>query len=1042
MENRRLNTGHLGAGRMGMALLLAAVWLISPARSSPATTLPPDHAERMARGLETFKTRIAPLLKENCVGCHGGEKTRGGFDLSNRELLLKGGDLGEVVVPFDATGSKLLKLVRHEEEPHMPEKKPQLPAEAVEAVANWINDGAPYEGALIPGKEGARPPGTVTDEDRNWWAFKPLKPISPPAMVTAANGRSDVDLFLLEKAAGKGLSFSPRAEKRTLARRAFLDVVGLPPTPEEVEAFAADEAPGAWERLVDRLLDSPHYGERWGRHWLDVARFAESSGFEHDYDRPGAYHYRDFVIRALNADLPFNQFVRWQLAGDEYEPDNPLALAATGFLGAGVFPTQITANEVERTRYDALDDMLSTTGSAFLGLTIGCARCHDHKYDPIPVEDYYRMLSTFTTTVRSVLDLDMEPNRTKEAAEAWEAEGSGLRDALAGIERGLRPNFNSALETGALQARSQGWTLLPPTNIVSKAGTVFRAMEDGSALAEGANGTRDEYLIVASKPAGMVTGLRLEALADPSMPRGGPGRAENGNFALSRIRIFHRAAGGEEREIQIASAKADFEQNQGGLSVASSLDENPSTGWAVDPQFGKDHRALFVFAEPLTADAEGSLVVKLTFEVNTRHNIGRPRLAVTGDPSPSLDGETTPASVVEAFAQLKGGGSARLADGAKEALFDWWKQGRPEWREISARLAAHAGRKPDGRTKVLVCAEGYPALRHHTQGADFFEETYHLKRGSTDLKAGVAHPGFLQVLLKPGSGVERWEWKPPEGSKFSGRRRALAAWMTDPVEGAGGLLARVAANRVWQHHFGKGIVTTPNDFGKTGAPPSHPELLDWLAGELVRSGWSLKRLHRVILHSAAYQQSAAPNPKSAEVDPDNHLFLRRDPRRLEGEVIRDSMLAVAGVLDRTQYGPGTKDEASLRRSIYFTVKRSQLVGSMVAFDMPEPLVSQGARPTTTVAPQALMLMNGPQVRDWSMAFAKRMMEAGWDGAVERGFQLALARRPNAMELDRSKTFLNAQRADYEAAGTDGAELAALADLGQVLFGMNEFAYEN
>lgn len=1038
MENRRLQTS-VAAGRIGMALA-AAAWLAGATSAAGAAGIPADHAERMERGLKSFQARIAPLLKENCVGCHGGEKTKGGFDLSNRELLLKGGDLGAVVVPFDAAASKLLKLVRHEEEPHMPEKKPQLPAEAVEAIAQWIEDGAPYEGALVPGKEGTRPPGTVTDEDRGWWAFRPLEAMSPPAMTTASADRSDVDVFLLAKAAGKGVSFSPTADRRTLARRAFQDLVGLPPSPEELEAFIKDEAPGAWDRLVDRLLDSPHHGERWGRHWLDVARFAESSGFEHDYDRPGAYHYRDFVIRALNADLPFNRFVQWQLAGDEYEPENPLALAATGFLGAGVFPTQITANEVERTRYDALDDMLSTTGSAFMGLTIGCARCHDHKYDPIPVEDYYRMLSTFTTTVRSVLDLDMEPEKTLAATASWEAEGLGLREELARLEAELRPAFERGLAEGAIKARGQGWTLLPPTNIVSKAGASFRVLEDGSALAEGANGSHEEYVARAGLPPGAATGLRLEALADPSMPRGGPGRADNGNFALSRIRVYHRTVGGEEREIQLTAPQADFEQNKEGLSIASSLDENPSTGWAVDPQFGKHHRALFVFAEPLAADAGGELVVKLTFEVNTRHNIGRPRLAVTGDPKPSLEGETTPAGVSAALAALEKGGVGALDDGAREGLFDWWKQARPEWREASAKVAGHLAKKPDGRTKVLVCVEGYPALRHHTQGADFFEETHLLRRGSTDLKAGVAKPGFLQVLLK--TETEQWGWKPPEGARFSGRRRTLATWLTDPVEGAGALVARVAANRIWQHHFGRGIVETPNDFGKTGAPPSHPELLEWLAGELVRSGWSLKHLHRVVMRSAAYQQGTGPNTRSMELDPDNHLFMRRDSRRLEGEVIRDSMLAVSGMLDRTQHGPGTKDERSRRRSIYFTVKRSQLVGSMVAFDMPEPLVSQGARPTTTVAPQALLLMNGPQVREWSAAFAVRMLEGGWENAAKRGFLLALGRAPSAAESSRVGEFLEAQRAAYQAEGPGDAERAALADLGQVLFGMNEFAYEN
>src|SRR3954464_8238838 len=404
-----------------------------------ADDLPADHAQRMTHGLEIFQKQVKGILVEHCVNCHGGEKTKAELNMVTREGLLKGGVDGLVVTPFKPKESRLLKLVRHEEDPNMPDKKPKLSDDKIAALADWIENGAPYEGALIEGATVAKQKGVVSDEDRKWWAFQPLKTITPPegrarARTASASARAasdhPIDKFIAAKAAEKNLQLSAPADRRVLIRRLYLDLLGLPPSPEQIDAFINDKSNDAWDRLVERTLSSPHYGERWARHWLDVARFAESSGFEHDYDRPNAFYYRDFVIKALNADMPYDEFVRWQLAGDEFEPGNPEALMATGFLGAGVFPTQITANEVERTRYDARDDMAATGGSAMLGLSVGCARCHDHKFDPIPQADYYRLLSTFTTTVRSNLDVNLEPGPYKIAKAAYDKEHQPLVDVV------------------------------------------------------------------------------------------------------------------------------------------------------------------------------------------------------------------------------------------------------------------------------------------------------------------------------------------------------------------------------------------------------------------------------------------------------------------------------------------------------------------------------------------------------------------------------------------------------------------------------------
>ena len=507
------------------------------------------------------------------------------------------------------------------------------------------------------------------------------------------------------------------------------------------------------------------------------------------------------------------------------------------------------------------------------------------------------------------------------------------------------------------------------------------------------------------------------------------------------------------RPVALAKAVADFEQNQSSLSIASSLDNDPKSGWAVDPQFGKDHAAVFTFAEPVDFEAGATFTVRLQFEVNTKHNIGRPRLALMADAEPTLKGEDLPAKVAEVLRKSKQPEfAAKLATAERETLLAWWLRKDAGWRDRQAKLTAHASSEPGTKTQVLVCAEGNKPLRMHTQGADFFEQTHFLRRGSTDQKLGVAPQGFLQMLTRTTDVGQRWQWQPPTGAKFSGRRRSLANWLTDVDHGAGALVARVAVNRLWQHHFGRGLVATPDDFGRTGALPSHPELLDWLAGELVRGGWRLKPIHQLIMGSAAYRAGSVQSAKAGDARTEKATplntehFLHRQPRRLEGEALRDAMLAVSGQLDATMFGPGTKDERSKRRSIYFTMKRSQLIGSMVVFDQPEPLVSQGARPTTTVAPQALLLMNGPQVREWAEAFARRV-ESDTPGTespaqVARAYLLALSRPPTAKEQASAAAFLASQTASYEAEKKPNARSLALADFCQVLFGLNEFAYEN
>ncbi|MEY4690644.1 MAG: hypothetical protein RIT19_969 [Verrucomicrobiota bacterium] len=1048
------STARFSAGFALVFGLMPGPWAPGSLRCVAATAppLPADHAERFTRGLEQFRRDIRPLLVTHCLKCHGGDKIEGDFSLATREDLLKGGAEGSAVRLFDGPASRLVRLVSRAEKPHMPAKADPLPEASVRALSDWIHNGAPYDGPLIAstsgGTAGATPGGSLSSSDAKnpqpftGWPFRPLVAVTPPAGPQASP--HPIDAFVGARLATTNLTINPEADRRTLLRRASFDLTGLPPTPEDLRALEHDAAPGAWERAIDRLLARPEHGERWARHWLDVARFAESSGFEHDYDRPGAHHYRDFVIRALNADMPYDQFVQWQLAGDEFEPENPLALMATGFLGAGVFPTQITANEVERTRYDAMDDMLSTTTSAMLGLTVGCARCHDHKFDPIPTRDYYRLLSTFTTTVRSQRQLDLDPEQTRRKQATFEAEHAlHLAEQTRYEQTTLPDRFEAWLQAGATHLVPADWELLESPQWKSQAGASFRGMPDGSFLAEGKNADHDTYTFTGQTSNANLRSLRLEALSDPSLPHGGPGRADNGNLGLSRIRVFAQPlSGGERQEVRLVRPRATFQQNSDNLSIAGSLDNDPHTGWAVDPKFGTRQAAILDFESPIRMPGGVRLTVDLEFRVNTRHHIGRPRLSVTSMTAAPFDSEGVPAGVASLLERIHNPahGTASLSAAERTTLRDWWKTSDEGWRQIHARVEDHAKTRPKpALTQVLTCGEGFPALRMHTQGGDFLPETHFLHRGSTEQKRGVATQGFLRVLLKTPDAESQWRWQPPTGAPYSGRRRSLALWMTDPAEGAGHLLARVIVNRLWQHHFGQGLVATPNDFGAQGSPPSHPELLDWLAGELIRGGWRLKPLHRSMMTSQTYRQSSARSEAKTQRDPNNTLLSRHVPHRLEAESIRDTLLWITGALDATPFGPGTLDESSRRRSIYFTVKRSQLIPAMQVFDAPEPLVSQGTRPATTVAPQALWLMNNPQVRQWAALWARRATEGAADPAhwVPRAYQQALQRPPTAAEAQASLEFLSRQTDRYRRSGTPRPDGLAATDLLQALLSLNE-----
>lgn len=1011
-----------------------------------AETLPANHAERMKLGMTLFRDSIRPVLIAECLKCHGDEKVRSGLDLSSRERLLAGGESGEVVDLANPGNSFLLGLMRHEEEPTMPPKKDRLDESVVLKFQRWIELGAPYDKPLLEKKGDTPREMRVTDSDRDFWSFRPLASKEPPG-IESPWLRNDIDRFVLSRLQEHQLNPNPPASDRDRIRRTYLDVIGLPPSPEQMDAALGM----SHESLVDDLLASPHYGERWARHWLDAARFAESHGFEQDYDRKFAYHYRDFVIKALNANLPWDDFVRWQIAGDEIAPDDPLALMATGFLGAGVFPTQLTEKEFESARYDELDDMAATIGNAMLGLTIGCARCHDHKFDPIPVKDYYRFVSTFTSTIRSEIDIELEPERYRNNLGEWMAEHARHVSALEAHRSNpaTRAAFEAWLKSGAPADLAKGdWTVLEIDEATSsdKATTLTR-QPDGALLASGRTPAQETYTVTATTGSEAIRFIRIEALTHDSMKRKGPGRAGNGNFALSHLELLAAPAGGDQKanRVKLGSARATHEQNPKNLSVASAIDEDPrGTGWAVDAGgIGKDQAAVFALAPPLENATGSALEFKLTFANNGQHSLGRFRLSVSenADP-PVVVGKGSSEALDQAIAAWKNGS---LETAHRETLFPRFARGNPEWSRLEAAVATSLSGKPQPETtKVQVSSEGFPPTKHHADGRGFphfYPQTHLLNRGDPNQKQEVMQSGYLEVLMRNGKTSADWKrTPPPDWKRTSYRRAGLADWITDVENGAGNLLARVAANRLWYHHFGQGIVATPNDFGLQGTLPTHPDLLEFLAQRLIDSGWDLKALHRDMLLSATWRQSSETDSARAQIDPENQWFWRYPSRRLEAEIVRDAMLATSGQLDPTMFGPGTLDPRHQRRSLYFMIKRSRLVPMMQVFDQPEPLTSQGRRPSTTIAPQALMMMNNPQVVKWAADLAAGIEPDNPDEAISEIYSRILGRPPSPSELARSRDFFDAQSTSYGESDEAKSRTLALADLSQALFGLNEFLY--
>ena len=785
------------------------------------------------------------------------------------------------------------------------------------------------------------------------------------------------------------------ADRRALIRRAYFGLWGLPPAPADVEAFVNDKEPNAYERMLDRLLAGQHYGERWARHWLDLARFAESNGYAFDKDRPAAYHFRDFVIKAFNQDMSYYDFVRFQVAGDQLKPNDFMAQAATGFLAAGPFTSQQTQKERERSRYEQLDDIVGTLGTSMLGLTVGCARCHDHKFDPLPTRDYYRLVACFSETGFQDFDYNSDPEGTKAALAKFNAAHKPLTEALAKYEKEQLPGRLAAW----LKARpNQGPAakLSPWSTIGPFSGGDFKKAYDTA--------FEPEKKVDLSKSYGKLKWTPQPAWKDDQIYNTLKGD-NSANYLYRTIEV--KAAG----PLKISLGRDDAVK-----------------AWLNGKQ---------VLAKQVTGGvAKDQDIVTLQLQAGKNEFL----LKIVNASGPSGFYFSTKPGIPKNISDILKVAEDKRNAKQKQTLLKWYGPRDPSWVKLSKAVQDHQKKQPKPKIIKVFAARRNGVT--YNFGADT-RKVYFLARGNSNSKQGLASPGFLRVLARDDQPAGHWTTVTPKTGPPTKKhpRVALADWLVDTSDGAGHLLARVIVNRIWQHHLGRGIVGTPSDFGQQGLRPTHPQLLDYLAGELIRGGWRLKRIHKMIMMSAVYRQSGVDNKTGAKVDPDNLLMWRKRSIRMDAEIVRDTLLSVSGTLNRQMFGKGSLDQASPRRSVYLTVKRSNLIPILQLFDAPDAIQGIGHREITTVPPQALAMMNSAFVRQLATKFAKRIRPeptVELDQVVDQAYRIALSRPPTKDEKANMVTFINTQAKTY--GDSKAAQQLAVTDFCQILLCLNEFIF--
>ena len=1012
----------LGLGRIELALLLALGLPLTAAGQVAQT--PVD-------GVDLFETQVLPVLERKCFACHSDpDRAKSELVLAGRAGLLRGGARGPAIDPEDPDASLLLQAVSYNDEQLEMPPSGRLAEEEIEALRQWVRLGAPYGGEddeLTVVAAGDR--FEITEQDRQWWSVRPL--VRPTVPHTEDDGwaNNGIDSFVLSRLESRGLKPAGVADRRTLIRRATYDLTGLPATAEEVAAFEGDERPDAWERLIDRLLASPHYGEKWGRHWLDLVRYAETMGYERDSLKPGAWRYRDWVINALNEDMPYDEFLVHQLAGDEIEEPTLDSIIATGYLRLAIWDDEPT--DVALAQYDDLDSILDTTSRVMLGMSMGCARCHNHRGDPIPQRDYYRMLAFFRGVAPYKVGGGNTPNpenyveRIPEdfgtpAAEVpalrWQAARAAQLDEVRSIVRAA----SDRAETGELAAAQAAW----------------REVESGGLVAH--LPLEEDTALVAVDEVGRHHG-RVEQVSVGAQGKFGHAYAFDGEDDAVRL---PRPVADDftisfwfKTEV-VARGGTDLRWYQGdGLVDGNASGDKSDFGVSVvgDGFVAAGTGSPYTY---LASDAGYNDGAWHHVALTREHASGLLRLYVDGEPVDEAVGTTALLDASE-FVDLgrlaQGGGyfegaldEVRFYDRPlthKEILSQFLEGATTEsFVGLVARYDRAQARRLEQLTETLIeerrpPREYFEVLRVKESGPEA-PPTHVLIRGNPHAPAEPVEPGFPQILTDAVPSLPQRD----DSARSTGRRLALARWIASDENIR---TSRVMANRLWQYHFGRGLAPTPNDFGRFGREPTHPELLDWLAMELIDRDWSLKSMHRLIMTSQAYQMSSEAEEHALATDPENTLLWRYDMRRLTAEEIRDSILAKSGTLNLQTGGPAvypplpeavlatssrpdevwgkSTEEQAARRSVYIHVKRSLLHPLLEALDLADTDATCPVRFTTTQPTQALTLLNSDFMNKQAALLAQRVSrEVGRSSErrVARALEIVLSRPPSSSEVER------------------------------------------